>query len=185
MGQVHFGICDYKPIIVRLVHSLSFSYSDGKYAVPTYEYITKSLFIVTETWCVSYTFVSHFISGMDSTDISILSLLILFANADVQHTNFTARHDYSIHDCSQLLPCGPLKMLKMQSKVACAMQALQTGVDMFMYENGNKSCLLCLQRSPSDGITVVPGSQLVYVKGMWDMPKISNVITARFAYGIF
>ena len=135
-------------------------------------------------------------SGMDSADISVLSLLILFVNADGQHTNFTARHDYSIHDCSQLLPCGPLQMLKMQGKVECAMQALRIGVDMFMYETGNKSCLLCLQRSPSDGITVVPGSQLVYVKGMWDMPNISNVITTlvvfrhglnthRFAYGIF
>ena len=105
---------------------------------------------------------------MDSTDISVLFLFVLFANGDVEHTYFTVRHDYSIHTCSQLLPCGPLKILEMRSTVECTMQALKTGVDMFMYDTGNKSCLLCQQKFASGVITEVPSSQFVYVKGMWD-----------------
>ena len=103
---------------------------------------------------------------MGPAEISVLFFFVLFVTADIQLTQYVVRHDYSIHNCSQLLRCGTWNILGLGRKSECAQQALQTGVDLFMYEIGNKSCHLCLQRSPSDGITEVPASQPVYVKGM-------------------
>ena len=105
---------------------------------------------------------------MWSADIFVISLFVVFVNADVQLTLYAVNDDYSLHECTQLLPCGHLKRSEVRTKLECAHQALVIGADMFMYEEGDKTCLLCLPPYPGDGddFTAVRSSLRVYVKGL-------------------
>ena len=105
---------------------------------------------------------------MWSAEVFIISLFVIFVNADVQLKQYAVNDDYSLHECTQLLPCGHLKRSEVRIKLECAQQALVIGADMFMYEEGDTTCLLCLSPNPGDGddFTAVPSSLRVYVKGL-------------------
>ena len=113
--------------------------------------------------------------GMGCADVFILCLVAIFVNADVQLTLYAVINDYSIHNCMQLLPCGQLKRLEVRIKSECAHQALMIGANMFIYEEGDKICLLCLQTYPGDDFTEVPSSVGVYVKGLVMPIKINAI----------
>ena len=97
--------------------------------------------------------------------IVILHIIIALTNADIQLTQYAVMEDYRTHDCWQLLPCGPLQRLEVRGRIECAKLAVKIEADMFMYEERNKSCLLCLDRTLLDGFIEVHASLLVYVKG--------------------
>ena len=101
---------------------------------------------------------------MGEVYLFIVHVVFITVNADVQLTQFHIRDDYSVHDCTQLLSCGNRKILENQRKSDCALQALQTGADIIMYDGSNKSCLLC--QHTGDNFTAVDASLLIYVKGL-------------------
>ena len=110
------------------------------------------------------------------TILSILFSLTIFGNAEIQLTEFVVKDKYSMHDCMQLLPCDHLQVLEAERKSECAHQALETGADIFIYEEGTKDCLLCQQTFPPDGFTAVHASLHVFVNG----PEISNTSKLLF-----
>ena len=96
--------------------------------------------------------------------IVILHIIIALTNVDIQLTHYAVMEDYRTHDCWQLLPCGPLQRLEVRGRIECAKLAVKIEADMFMYEERNKSCLLCLDRTLFDGFIEVHASLLVFVK---------------------
>ena len=53
-----------------------------------------------------------------------------------------------------------------QGRTECVLQALLVGVDMFIHEEENNSCHLCLSAYMGGGISEVHSSQFVHVKGL-------------------
>ena len=103
---------------------------------------------------------------MDSAHSFLVSLVFIIVGAEVQLTQFHVRDDYSIHNCTQLLPCGHRKIMRSQRKSECVQQALQIGADIIIYDGGNMSCILCQQTFSGGNFTAVDASLLVFVKGL-------------------
>ena len=107
----------------------------------------------------------------------ILILEVFLVEADIQLTQYAAR-DFSAHDCTQLLSCGPMQTLVVRRKSECVLQALQKGTDIFIYEEEDNSCLLCLQADMEGGIAEFNTSRLFYVKGL----EILYTCTVKFKF---
>ena len=121
----------------------------------------------------------HFTNGMASMVLLLVITTADSVNGDVQLTQFTIKDDYSAHTCTQLLSCGPLIVLEGHTKSECACRALHYQVDMFMYQESNRSCLLCQQTLAGDNIiTGVHASLFVYVTSktlficIWIQPSL-------------
>ena len=95
-----------------------------------------------------------------------LILIVSFVKADLQLTHYTIKDDYSAHNCTQLLPCGSMKTLKVHRKSECVLHTLQEEADMSIYEDSDESCLLCLQVFMAGGVEGVSSSRLVFVNGL-------------------